>query len=309
MLTDRRTLIGGMAALGASACVPIHERSDPSLTADLSRIERRTGGRLGVGFLDPGSGATMGLHSDERFPMASTFKTSLAALTLVRAQDGAIDLDEEVRWSADDLLSYAPFARERIATGASWRELARAAQILSDNTAANLLLAKLGGPAALTAFWRGIGDDISRLDRIEPELNNVPTGEWRDTTTPAAMAQTIARLVASPDSSPLSPGSADTLRDWMVATETGLRRVRAGLPATWLAGDKTGNSGDWDGMGYTRGDIGFCRGPASQPICFAIYHQAPVDGTSDALRIDTAFAEVGEVLAGWVRRNYTIIVT
>ncbi len=60
------------------------------------------------------------------------------------------------------------------------------------------------------------------------------------------------------------------LKGWMIATETGLRRVRAGLPEGWVAGDKTGTSGliGSDYEDYI--DIGAAEGPKGQPpITFA----------------------------------------
>ncbi|ANY19696.1 Beta-lactamase [Tsuneonella dongtanensis] len=304
MRIDRRGIIVGAAAVAASGCVPLNTAPDGRLEAKLRLIEVAAGGRLGVAFVDPVQRLTLGYRAGERFPMASTFKASLAALLLAKADD--VDADRVMRWTEADLQSYAPFAKERLATGATLRELAQAAVEASDNTAANLLLARLGGPAALTAFWRAFGDDVSRLDDIEPQLNFVPQGDPRNTTTPAAMAGTIGRLLGE---SVLPVPSRASLRKWLAGATTGLTKVRAGVPSTWEAGDKTGNSGNWPGMGYARGDIGYVVGPASEPIAFAVYHQSPVDAPIAAAKVDEAFAEVGRTLTTWVRRNYTIVLT
>lgn len=304
MRIDRRTLIGGAAAVAASGCVPLNTAPDGRLEAKLRLIEVGTGGRLGVAFVDPVQRLTLGHRQDERFPMASTFKASLAALMLAKADD--VDADKDIRWSEADLQSYAPFAKERLTTGATLRELAQAAVEVSDNTAANLLLARLGGPAGLTAYWRALGDNVSRLDDIEPQLNFVPQGEARNTTTPAAMAATLGRLLGE---RVLPVEERASLRDWLAGATTGLKKVRAGIPATWEAGDKTGNSGNWPGMGYARGDIGYVVGPGSDPVTFAVYHQSPVEAPVAAEKVDEAFAEVGRTLTAWVRRNYTIVLT
>lgn len=305
MKFDRRGLLAGGSAFAASACVPLDRTAAGRLAGRLRLIEAGLGGELGVAFLDPASGKTLGYRQDQRFAMCSTFKASLTALLLSRDE---VDAGERVRWSESDLLSYAPFTRERLATGATWRELAQAAVELSDNTAANLLLARLGGPEALTAFWRSLGDATSRLDRIEGELNFVPAGEVRDTTTPAAMAATMAKLVGD---DVLDAASRATLRGWLAGCKTGLTKVRAGLPDDWAAGDKTGNSGEWPGMGYSRGDIGFAVGPANEaePVCFAVYHRAPLSDPPAAEAVDKAFADVGRTLTAWIRDNYRIILT
>ena len=293
MMIDRRFFIGGALALGASGCIPPDQSPAGRLAAELRLIEAVAGGTLGVTLFNTATGQSIGINQDQRFGHASSFKLSLAALLLQRDAAGAIDAERRVTWSAADLLAYAPCARERIATGASLRELARAMQVTSDNTAANLLLRELGGPAALTAFWRSIGDEVSRLDRIEPELNLVPPSEFRDTTTPAAMARTVARIVYG---DVLPEAERAELKGWMIATETGLNRVRAGLPEGWVAGDKTGTTGLIGSEGNWI-DIGFAEGPKGEaPITFAAYFRVrgPVDTMQT--RAELALSRIGKVI-------------
>jgi beta-lactamase class A len=271
-MIDRRFFIGGSLALGASACIPPDQSPLGRLAAELRIIEAAGNGTLGVEIYNTATGASVGLNSDRRFGHASSFKFSLAALLLQRHAAGLIDADKRVTWGEADMLEHAPFTGERMATGATLRELARATQITSDNPAANILLRNLGGPAALTAFWRSIGDDVSRLDRFEPEMNLVPTAEFRDTTTPAAMARTVAKIIYG---DVLPEAERAELKGWMVETETGLKRVRAGLPEGWVAGDKTGTSGLIGGTEYNYIDIGFAEGPKGEgPLTFACYFRA-----------------------------------
>jgi beta-lactamase class A len=165
-------------------------------------------------------------------------------------------------------------------------EMCKAIVELSDNTCANLLLARIGGPAALTAFWRSIGDSTSRLDHNEPELNRSPPGNPRDTTTPMAMAGNLRRLVVG---EALSPASRALLRDWMVNCKTGANRLRGGLPASWTIGDKTGNNGK-----DASGDIAVVWPKPETPILIAAYTQG---GTPNAAQIETAFARIGRMVA------------
>jgi beta-lactamase class A len=309
MTLDRRSVIAGAAALSGMACVPLQDSTDGRLAAKLHILERALGGRLGVAFYDPTQRAALAYRADERFPMCSTFKTSLVALALSLEQEGKLDLSERVTWTSDDLPFHTPFASARLDEGATLRELAYAAQTVSDNLAANMLLERVGGPAGLTAFWRRLGDDVSRLDRMETELNYVRPGDLRDTTTPEAMARTLARMLFSEGDGPLIAARENELRQWMVESTTGLKRVRAGLPQNWITGDKTGNSGAPPGMGYLRGDIGFTMGPDDTPTFFAAYHQSPVDAPMDGDRVDATFAQIGEILAAWTRRLYTIALT
>jgi beta-lactamase class A len=293
MMIDRRFFLDGALALGTSACIPPDQSPIGRLAAELRLIEAVAGGTLGVTLYNTATDAAVGINQDQRFGMASTFKLSLAAMLLQRHAAGTVDADRRVTWSEAEMVPYAPFTRERIGTGATLRELARAAQVTSDNPAANILLRELGGPAALTAFWRSIGDEVSRLDRIEPELNLVPPSEFRDTTTPAAMARSVATIVYG---DVLPEAERAELKGWMIATETGLRRVRAGLPEDWVAGDKTGNSG-LVGTEGNYNDIGFAEGPKGEPpITFACYFRARGPADTMKARAELALSRIGKVI-------------
>lgn len=294
MTIDRRMFLGGALALGAGACIPPDQSPLGRLAAELRIIEAAGNGTLGVEIFNTATGGSVGINQDKRFGHASSFKLSLAALLLQRRAAGTIDADRHVMWSEADMIHHAPFTRERIASGATLRELARATQITSDNPAANILLRALGGPAGMTAFWRSIGDDVSRLDRFEPEMNDVPTPEFRDTTTPAAMARTVARIVYG---DVLPERERAELKGWMVETETGARRVRAGLPEGWIAGDKTGTSGLIGGTEYNYIDIGFAEGPKGEgPLTFACYFRARQTESETMPRGEQALARVGRII-------------
>jgi beta-lactamase class A len=294
MMMDRRLFLGGTLALGASACVPPDQSPAGRLAAELRLIEADAGGTLGVEIFDTVSGMSLGLNQDRRFGHASSFKFSLAALLLQRHAAGTINADKHVMWSEADMLSPAPFTRERIATGATLRELARATQTTSDNPAANILLRQMGGPAGLTAFWRSIGDEASRMDRYEPENNLVPSSEFRDTATPAAMARNVAKIIYG---DVLPEAERAELKGWMIETQTGVRRVRAGLPEGWVAGDKTGTSGLIGTAEYNYIDIGFAEGPKGQPpLTFACYFRARQTEDDMLPRGELALARVGKVI-------------
>lgn len=293
MSIDRRHFLGGTLALGATACIPPDQSPIGRLAAELRIIEAAGNGTLGVEIYDTVSGQSVGINRDRRFGHASSFKLSLVAMVLALEAQGKIDADRRVTWSEAELMHISPFTTERLGQGATLRELARATQIMSDNAAANVLLRELGGPAALTAFWRSIGDEVSRLDRNEPEMNIVPPAEFRDTTTPAAMARTVAKLVYG---DVLPDTTRAELKSWMIATETGLRRVRAGLPEGWVVGDKTGTSG----LVGTEGnyiDIGFAEGPKGQPpITFACYFRLRQAGGDMQARGELALSRIGKVI-------------
>ncbi|MEY9592203.1 beta-lactamase class A [Bradyrhizobium yuanmingense] len=281
MLVDRRALIASFAWLAAS---PALAGDAPS---EFESYERESGGRIGLYAENLATGKKLSWRADERFVMCSTFKASLAASVLARVDRGEEQLAAMIRYGQSDLLEYAPVARENLAAGKmSVGEMCKAIVELSDNTCANLLLARIGGPAALTAFWRSLGDTTSRLDHNEPELNRSQPGDPRDTTTPAAMAGNLRRLVAG---EALSPASRALLTDWMVNCKTGANRLRGGLPAGWKIGDKTGNNGK-----DASGDIAVAWPKPDTPILIAAYTQG---GTPSAAQITSAFARIGRMVA------------
>jgi beta-lactamase class A len=225
-------LIGGVGAAAAS------DGGLAALGAAFAKIETESGGRLGVAVLDTGSGTLVGHRVDERFPMCSTFKTLATAAILKKVDAGKEQLARRIRVEQKDILSYAPVTKQHVGQDMSVAELCEAAVTLSDNTAANLLLASMEGPAAVTALARLLGDDITRLDRTEPDLNEATPGDPRDTTTPAAMAKNLKTLTTG---SALSAASRDQLIAWLVGCKTGDAKIRAGLPKGWRVGDKTGS--------------------------------------------------------------------
>jgi beta-lactamase class A len=262
-------------------------------------IEAQAGGTLGAELLEVNTGRSIGLNQTKRFGHCSSFKTSLAAMVLARDVSGADNAGRRIMWAQSDLLGHSQFTTDRLASGATLLELAEATQKYSDNTAANVLLREVGGPAALTAFWRSIGDDVSRLDRMEPALNNVPLTEIRDTTNAPAMARTVAKLAFG---DVLPDAQRELLRRWMADTATGAKRVRAGLPEDWASGDKTGTS-LWPGIGSLYVDIGFVESPDRGPFTFAAYFR--MRGQSDGIdpAAELVLARVGEVLASFAQNQ------
>ena len=281
MIINRRNLL--TAASGLLIAPALAQEPPPALAA----YERESGGRIGVYAKNLSTGASMAWRADERFVMCSTFKASLAAFVLARIDRGQDHPEDHIGYGPDDLAEYAPAARQNLARREmSVAQMCEAAVELSDNTCANLLLARVGGPAALTEFWRSTGDAVTRLDHNEPELNRSPPGDPHDTTTPAAMAGNLRRFLLGEI---LSPASRERLAGWMVNCKTGNNRLRAGLPNGWKIGDKTGNNGK-DAFG----DIAVAWPGSGGPVLACAYTQG---GSPTPEALDEVFAEVGRLVA------------
>ena len=232
--------------------------------SDLAAIEVRVHGRLGVAALDLSMGRRVEFHADVRFPFCSTFKCLLAADVLFRVDHGQEALARRIAYGPKDLLDYSPVTQPQVSEGGlPVSALCAGAVGQSDNTAANLLLQSVGGPAGLTRFLRALGDPKTRLDRAEPDLNSAIPGDERDTTTPSAMLADLQSLLTGDR---LAPDSRHRLEAWLVASTTGADRIRAGVPPTWRVGDKTGT-----GNHGTTNDVAILRPPGRQPILCAVF--------------------------------------
>jgi beta-lactamase class A len=259
----------------------------------VAAIQSRIGGRVGVYVLDTQSQLELGFNARERFAMCSTFKPLLAAQVLHRVDAGTLTLDHKLPLRPEDILPHAPVTSLHVAEGSmSVRDLCAAIVTVSDNPAANILLAATGGPAALTQFLRGIGDRVTRLDRTELELNTNLLGDPRDTTTPHAMGHSMEAVLLG---DVLSTQSRLQLIAWLRQATTGLARLRAGLPAEWKAGDKTGT-----GANGATNDVMIAWPPGRSAVIGAVYLS---ESTQPTQALEQAHAQIGGLVAAAVARQ------
>ena len=298
-MINRRTFIASAASLSAGAFFPANARQGSGSAGP--QAQRRfesirdslgKGGRIGVAAIDTGSGRTLSFDAASRYAMASTFKLPLAAAVLAAGDRGALSLSEQLKFGAGDPLANSPVVEEALGRGRlSAATLARAIVRVSDNSAANLLLRRIGGPEALTRFVRSCGDRVTRLDRFEMELNSNLPGDPRDTTSPAAMAQLARRLVLG---DVLKPASRARLAEWLKTSVPGADRLRAGVPAGWTFGHKTGT-----GARGAVNDVGIAWPPGRAPIVIASFQSG---GTASPAAHAAAHAAVArlalEMLSG-----------
>ena len=287
----RRRLLLRAAALpllaGCQGLAPAPR--DTAALARLQALEHSFEGRLGLCAIDTGSGRTLAWRAAERFPLCSTFKAVLAAAVLAESSRSPGLLQRRIRYTRQDLVTYSPVTQAHVGDGMTVEALCAAAVQHSDNTAGNLLLQLVGGPAGLTAYARSVGDTAFRLDRWETALNSALPGDERDTTTPAAMSATLKRLAL--DDALTAPQRAQ-LQDWLVGNTTGDARIRAGVPAGWRVGDKTG-TGDY---GSTN-DVAVLWPSQRAPVTLAIY----LTGTApDAKPRNEIVAQAARVAADWL---------
>lgn len=291
MINRRRFLLAGTViaidtATPSSLLRAAATSSFNSLSASLAQLEKDNQGRLGVAVLDTGSGESCRYRADERFAMCSTFKMLLASAVLHRVDSHQENLDRAIAIPATGLVDYSPLTQENAGKSMTVRELCAAAVTMSDNTAANLLLATIGGPSGITRFARSLGDQITRLDRTETTLNEALPHDPRDTTSPAAMIADMKKLLLG---NSLSSPSRKQLTDWMIANKTGGTRLRAHLPDGWRVGDKTGSNGE-----NTTNDIAILWPPHHAPVLVTAYLTA-CPGPEE--KRNAVLAEVGRLVA------------
>jgi beta-lactamase class A len=266
--------------------------ADQRLIDEIKRLESASGGRLGVCMLDTATGARHAHRGDERFPMCSTFKALAAAAVLAQVDAGKEQLSRRISYDASALVTYSPVTEKHVGDGMTLAEICDAAVTLSDNTAGNLLLAALGGPAGLTAFLRSLGDQFTRLDRNEPTLNEALPDDIRDTTTPNAMASILQALVLGTKA--LSAPSREQLTAWLIDNKTGDTRLRAGFAKGWRIGDKTGT-----GARGTNNDVAVVWPPNRAPVVITAYLTgASISATEQNATIASVARAVSGMLSG-----------
>ncbi|MCC9624093.1 class A beta-lactamase [Thalassospira sp. MA62] len=275
-----------LSLCGVSLSATAQNANDP-IGATVQSLEDRLDARIGLAVIDTQTGRTWNHRSKERFPMTSTFKALACAAILQRVDHGQEDLSRRVVFTKDDLVAYSPVTEKHVGKpGMTIGALCDATMSLSDNTAGNLVLDALGGPDAVTAFLRDIGDDVSRLDRWEPDLNEATPGDARDTTTPADMAADLQKLVLG---DVLSDTSRTRLTDWLVGNEVGGPLIRAGMPKSWVIGDRTGAGGYG-----SRANVGVVWPAGQNPVVVAIYI---TQTDADFETRSNAIAEIGHAIA------------
>lgn len=290
MPIDRRNILRSGLLLSALAFSlrphPARAAADGA-TTELQALEKQAGGRLGIAVRDIEGKKHLTYRATERFAFCSTFKFLLAAQILSRVARAEEKLDRLIAYSETDIVTYSPVTAMHLKDGhMAVADLCAAAMQVSDNTAANLLLKSAGGPAALTAYARNLGDRDFRLDRLEPDLNSAIPKDPRDTTTPSAMAEDVCQLLYGAH---LPEHQRQQLRQWLESVTTGTRRLKAGLPTDWKIADKTGSGGNG-----TYNDIGLITRPRGAPLVVAAYYTGAT-GIPEAA--ETVLATAGSIIA------------
>ncbi|PEG36338.1 class A beta-lactamase [Mycolicibacterium agri] len=294
-LSRRSVLVGGLAVAGLAACPPksvLAEPNEPVSPAHqrIEALQRQHNTKIGVYAVDLASGRTVSHLDGEMFAMCSTFKGYAAARVLQMVQNGELTLDRQVyvdpKWAA---LPNSPRTAPNSGGQMSLADLCAAAVQVSDNAAGNLLLQTIGGPSAITHFARSIGDERTRLDRWEIELNSATPGDPRDTSTPRALGGGYRALLTG---DALAPPQRQQLEDWMRANETS--SIRPALPEGWTTADKTGN-GDY----ASTNDVGIAYGPQGERLLLAIMTRTQTDNP-DAPNNRPLIGEVTKALVPWL---------
>ncbi len=293
----RSIAISTLAGILLAFCGPVAEAAEPvtdapgfdpaPLEAAVQDVATRLSARVGVAVIDTQTGESWSWKGDERFPLNSTFKSFLCAALLDASDKGLADMNKAVAISQEDLVSYSPVMEKHVGGRRfTLRELCEITVTISDNAAANLILAEIGGPEGMTAFMRGIGDMKTRTDRWEPESNSGIPGDDRDTTTPDAAAASLQKLVLG---NALAPRSREQLKAWLEGNKVGDATLRAGIPGAWRIADKTGA-----GANGSRGNIAVIWPGNRKPVVIAVY----ITQTTAALKSrNSAIADIGRALA------------
>ncbi|CAN5307387.1 class A beta-lactamase BlaA [soil metagenome] len=271
-----------------SAYIPVlasdQKIKSTSIETKLTMLEGSFDGRIGISAVNTANNSRIQYHAEKRFPIQSTFKVMLAAAILKQSMTNSHLLQQKITYTKHDLVVWSPITEKHLADGMTISELCAAVLMYSDNSAANLLMKKLGGPEAVTVFARSIGDNTFSVSRWEAELNSNPNN-FRDTSTPAAMEKSLQLLILG---NVLAPPQREQLVTWMKGNTTGDTQIRAGVPKGWIVADKTGS-----GSYGIANDIGIVWPSKCAPIVVTIYS---VQNKKDATRRNDVIASATSIL-------------
>ena len=290
--TNRRSFLVATTALLFSAGCASGVAKNPRASSaqdQFGKIEKDLGGRLGVFALNTATGAQLGHRADERFAFCSTFKVFAASGVLSKSLQVPGLMQQRITYQQSDLVTYSPITQKHVGEGMILADICAAALQYSDNTAGNILIKTLGGPASVTAFARSIGNTDFRLDRWETALNTAIPDDPRDTCTPRSMGLSLDRLMLG---DAMTPETRAQLQTWMLGNTTGAARIKAGLPADWKIADKTG-SGDYGAAN----DLAVVWPSQGEPVIVSIY---TTQSQQDAKARSDVIAAATRVVVEWL---------
>jgi beta-lactamase class A len=254
-------LLAGCSNSSKSDDASVTANQAPAVNTDaFSQLEETYDARLGIFAIDTGSGKTIAYREDERFGFASTHKALSVGVLL--HQNSIEDLNKKITIKSDDLVNYNPITEKNVNTQMTLKELSEASISYSDNAAANLIFAEIGGPEGFEQGLRDVGDQVTDSSRIEPELNQAEPNQIQDTSTPVAMTDSLRAFTLEEH---LSPEKRQLLIKWLKGNKTGDTLIRAGVPSDWEVGDKSGA-----GSNGIRNDIAILWPPDREPIVLSI---------------------------------------
>jgi len=305
--------------IGAAGLVLAGCHKDEALTVsrtprlDMKRLDREVPaiaaraapGVLGFGLANLESGEFWVRLDDRPFPMMSVFKLPLACAVLAEVEAGRLNLAETLTLTDKTLSPPLSAIADAWPTRAAYTagELLTATVVDSDNTAADLLMERIGGPGAVEAWLQSKKVDEIRVDRYERELGPAVLGmasfraAWkgeaafaaaaatvpparrhaaalaymadpRDTSTPRGMLGFLRRLN---DGELLAQTSMTRLLALMAQTPRGADRIKAGLPKGVSFAHKPGTSGTDQGLTPAFNDVGIFTLPDRRSYAIAAF--------------------------------------
>ena len=249
----------------------------------IEAIESQLGARIGVSIYDVTDNKLWHHNGDTRFPLMSTFKTLACAKLLFDVEKGLQSFDTSSIVTQSSLVKWSPVTEKYIGKKFTLKQACSAAMIMSDNTATNIVLTGIKGPKALTQFMRSIGDEVTRLDRIEPYLGEALDGDKRDTTSPNAMVKSLNTLLFG---NTLSQVSKAQLKQWMIDNTGTGSLFRSVLPENWSIADRSGAGGYG-----SRGITAVVWSNKRSPLIISVYL---TQTNASFAQLDQAIANIGK---------------
>jgi beta-lactamase class A len=252
--------------------VNISFAQDTDLLKQIKVIAPEAKGIIGVSVLRLETGDTLNYNGQSRLVMHSVFKFPIAMTVLNLVDKGKHKLDEKMKLRKGDMLPakmYSPL-RDKYPNGAEvpLSELLNYMVSLSDNTACDYLLKKIGGPEVVENYIHSLGVKGINIVASESDMAAAWEVQYTNWAKPADLVKLLDIFYSG---KALSKASNDFLMKAMLATSTGPHRLKGLLPSDAVVAHKTGTSPtNAEGLTPATNDIGIITLPNGKHLAIVV---------------------------------------
>jgi beta-lactamase class A len=266
-----------------------------SLKTKIEHFADSAEGKVGVAILDVENYDTLTINGSSKFPMQSVFKFPLALAILDQVDKGIFSLEQKIHLNKEDLLAeiWSPL-RDKYPNGGvdvTLDELLSLTVSQSDNNGCDILFRLIGGVEKVEQYLHQVGIKDIAIVANEAEMHRDWQIQYRNWSSPAAMAQLLYKFYLGKI---LSEKSREYLYQIMAKTNTNPGRLKGMLPEGTIVAHKTGSSGENEnGLAAATNDVGIITLPNGKHFIIAVFVS---DSRADEKTRNRVIAEIAKAV-------------